>query len=427
MADVLQQIGNRNPRPGMARRLGKDLAAITTEETGLLEGSIDEKEMSASFVICSRTEDRESDIIEPQGCREFLDEYRRNPIVLYDHNHDECLPPIGLSEDKGGKFSLRIFDDRITAKCYFHGLPFKGQNVSEEVFDLVVKGALRGASVGFIPLPEGTENIGYGRGGGKFYKAWRLTEWSITPLQSNQDCLRAALSRGLVKTKSLRDHLSAYLPAAPVWANGVDLEPLMSKRRVASIQFAKNLFPDAATVQKWLKASGRGQGKVESVGAVWSVGMGPGGVCTGTKNLAKGVTALLVTKAGKDDEEEDKPKPKEEGDDAPPAKPEDDAPVPPETPDDETPAPEGEEEVPPGKRPPLMPPRWTTATSRAPRIWPSSASTSTPWWRPCPRCLEGPTIPRSRRSRRCRPLARRLTRPSTKAPRWSTPAWTWMR
>lgn len=281
----------------------------------LLPDEINESEMSAAFVICSASTDREGDIIDPQGCRDHLDEYKANPIVLFDHNHDAGGPgyggttwaPIGLSEDKDGRFSLRISDDKITARCYFHGLPFKGHNLSEEVFHLVVKGALRGASVGFLPLEA--ESIGYGRDAGKHYHKWRLTEWSITPLQSNQDCLRACLSRGEIKTKSLVDSLSRYLPPAPVWSPGATLEDVhMAKRRVAAVHVSKSLYPTRAVAVAKVKQLGRDASSCTDTADAWVFAQSLDDVDpTSRRDLTKGIFArYAVVKALPDDEDEKK-------------------------------------------------------------------------------------------------------------------------
>lgn len=352
MAILLQEIEERAHRltrgGNFARRVSKDLAAYTSPGAIVIPDEINESEMSAAFVICARTTDREGDVVEPQGCREYLDEYRANPIVLFDHNHQGAWAPIGMSEDKAKRFSLRIFDDRITARCYFHGLPFKGVNLSEEIFHLVVKGALRGASVGFLPLEA--ESIGYGREAGKHYHRWRMTEWSITPLQSNQDCLRACLDRGEIKTKSLVDSLSRYLPPAPVWANGVTLEVPMARPTVAAVRLEKSLFPKREDAAKWLSNHGRDSSSCKDLGAAWLFAQTTDELGGGKQSLAKGVTALhAIKKALPDDEDdedetiadkqvtkgEDEDKPKE---DVPPEK------APPEDGDEDEGAEEGDEE-----------------------------------------------------------------------------------
>ena len=80
---------------GHVHQIRKDLSAYSSPSALVLPDEIDTTEMSAGFVICSATEDREGDVMDPQGCREYLDEYRANPIVLYDHNHDSAHPPTG--------------------------------------------------------------------------------------------------------------------------------------------------------------------------------------------------------------------------------------------------------------------------------------------------------------------------------------------
>lgn len=302
-------------------QIRKDLAAYSSPQAVIIPDEIDEREMSAGFVICSASVDREEEVVVPQGCRDTLDQYRANPIVLWDHNHDATCPPIGLSEDKSKRFTLRIFDDdRITARCFFHGQPFGGTNLSLDIFNLVVKGALRGASVGMIPLEPKIN--------GRIYRRWNLTEWSITPLQSNQDCLRMCLSRGYVTTKSLVRSLSASLPPAPVWANGFSHGEVMEVT-TGRIRFEKSLFRRPEDVTKWLAANGHGVVPLIDKGAAWIAGYVDDSIKTETtKKLASGVKAMLVKSYDDDEDDEEEKKPKKDKDEADgddkPAKGEDD-------------------------------------------------------------------------------------------------------
>lgn len=288
---------------GRVIQVRKDLSTYSSPTAIVLADEIDEGEMSAGFVVCSSTEDREGDVMDPQGCRDYLDEYRANPIVLYDHNHDGVYPPIGLSEDQDKRFSLRIFDDRITARCYFHGKPFGNENRSLDVFNLVVKGALRGASIGFLPLPGGTMRL---HGGGSCYKRWRLTEWSITPLQTNQECLRMCLSRGEVKAKSLYRQLSATLPPAPAWANGFTPGEVMDLT-TGRIRIEKSVCPTRRDADKKLATLGSTPLFVKDAGAAWIAGYVPDAQKTeAKKSLGRGITAMLVKAMDEEEDDEDK-------------------------------------------------------------------------------------------------------------------------
>ncbi len=204
------------------RRISKNISPIGTSgeyaysspQALMVPETVNEAEMSAEFVIVSKVEDREYDVITPQGCEEYLDEYRRNPVVLLEH---DALKPIGLSTDKAGTFHFRVTPDRIIAKCFFHCLPLNGENLSEEVFRLVTKGVFRGASPGFLPIRASKR--GYAKDSGYEYSAWRLTEWSITSQPVNQDALRLSLSG--VRCKSLKRTLeSLVIKPSPVVRGG---------------------------------------------------------------------------------------------------------------------------------------------------------------------------------------------------------------
>ena len=53
---------------------------------------VDERLMSARAIINTPREDREGDIIIPQGVQ--LDNYRNNPVVLWEHGLGEISRPI---------------------------------------------------------------------------------------------------------------------------------------------------------------------------------------------------------------------------------------------------------------------------------------------------------------------------------------------
>lgn len=291
------------PRPFFARQVEKNLLAYDSLADALVPGSINESEMTASFVISTKSEDREGDIVEPRGFLDYLDEYGKNPIVLFDHSQADG--PIGLSEDKQKRLTVRVQGDSLIGTCHFHGKPFKGVNLSEEVFNLVVIGALRGASPGFLPIDS--MRRGYTDDAGTHYKKMRLTEWSVCPLPCHQDALRMSLSRGYVKTKSLRSHLESYLPAPKVWSPGANLEVSMSKLKTAQVAFDKSQF-SADDALREAKAMGYQVTKALSSkdGGHWvCVLPGCDGLeIVGKKEITKGITALKTKKFKKNEEKE---------------------------------------------------------------------------------------------------------------------------
>lgn len=326
---VTELTQRRKAGPYQARPIGNDGAfAYSSPSLTVVADSIDEAEMSAEFVIVSSVEDREYDVITPSGCEEYLAEYRANPIVLLEH---DALKPVGLSTDKAGNFHFRILQDRIIAKCFFHCLPLNGENLSEEVFRLVMKGVFRGASPGFLPI-QGRKR-GYSKDAGYEYSRWRLTEWSITCQPVNQNALRLSLAG--VRCKSLRKSLEPLLmpkqKASSItvgdgisrWSSvaimpGIDFtlpeEVKSMKPKTAAIEFDKDVFADQPAAVAWLDQHGYDSSACTPLPASLVFKQRDGKPNAGKKSLGKGVWALLTKAFGKEenDDEEDKKKPAED-------------------------------------------------------------------------------------------------------------------
>lgn len=318
MSAILQEMRNRvskNIRP-----IGKaGEYAYSSPKALIVPESISERLMTADFNVVMPVEDREWDTIDPQGCLKYLDEYRRNPVVLLEH---DALMPIGLSEDGQGNFSFRVSPLGTIARCFFHGLPLHGNNLSEEMFHLVVKGVFRGASPGFLPIRA--KKRGYGKDSGMEYSEWRLTEWSITTQPVNQDALRLSLPS--VRCKSLRKSLEC-LVLPQIKANSVvggwgsPLGKAMSKPKTASIEFDKEVFANEAACVAWLDSHGKDSSSCTPLPTSFVFKQGDGKPDAGKKSLGKGVTALLTKAFGKEDDEKKKKPPKpDEKDKKPPEK-----------------------------------------------------------------------------------------------------------
>lgn len=287
-------------------------SAYSSPRAVLLDGEIDERAMSAAFVVCDSSLDDDGDIVEPQGCLEDLDRYRANPLVLWHHDRDS--PGIGMSEDKAKALHVSVTKSRITATCFFHGKPFGGCNRSQEIFDLVVKGALRGASVGFIPLES--EKRGHRKEDGYRFTRWLWTEWSVTPIPSNRETLRMCLSRGYVKSLDLKTTLEKWCGPRTEWANGVDLaaggqsrDAMARKRKpvVVAVEFDRDVFKTLDAAKAWGKVHGRDISIAEELAATFVLKQHDAPATAGQQSLGKGVVGLLgfVKKAYEEDEDED--------------------------------------------------------------------------------------------------------------------------
>lgn len=123
--------------------------------------------------ISTASVDRDKDVIDPKGWR--LENYRKNPIILWQHRRD--LPPIARCTD------IRVSGTRLQATMEF---PPKGASqLADEICNLVEAGFLHSTSVGFLPI-----NSAYNpeRGGTDFLEV-ELLEFSIVNVPANSEAL----------------------------------------------------------------------------------------------------------------------------------------------------------------------------------------------------------------------------------------------
>lgn len=138
----------------------------------------------------SEAEDRDNDILLAAGAQ--LENFRKNPVVLYAHNYS------GLPVARAPSIEA-IPGTGLKAQIQF---PAKGiYDIADSVHGLWAGQFLNAASVGFIPKkaevrpgPNGEmpkdkwEEWGWPYG--KIYTSWELLEFSIVPVPANADALR---------------------------------------------------------------------------------------------------------------------------------------------------------------------------------------------------------------------------------------------
>ncbi len=159
--------------------------AVRTED-------VDAEARTVVSVISTGELDRYETIIEPRGAR--LDDYRRNPVVLFNHQCER--PPLG----RALWVKVEKAKNRILAKTAFDSDPF-----SSELFEKVRSETLRAWSIRFEPDwskcgPPTDEEMK----ADKRYKAaryvfrsWGLLEYSLVTIPGNADCLTLPEGRGL--------------------------------------------------------------------------------------------------------------------------------------------------------------------------------------------------------------------------------------
>src|SRR5579859_4363360 len=105
----------------------------------------DDSRMMARFVITRMIQDRDGDIVVPNGIR--LDNYRKNPTWFF--GHQQMPFPIGTAEDPDtGALQVECQADKAIGCCYFD------EEDPDAVFlyGKVKRGFLRMTSIGFMPL-----------------------------------------------------------------------------------------------------------------------------------------------------------------------------------------------------------------------------------------------------------------------------------
>lgn len=133
------------------------------------------------FVISTGAVDRDRDVISQSGWQ--LDNYRKNPVVLWAHASYE--PPIAKAVELG------ILGDQLTAVAEFASAdvyPF-----ADTVYQLVSGGFLRATSVGFRPQEMSYDSD---RGGYNFLRC-ELLEFSVCCVPANPACLLDAKAKGI--------------------------------------------------------------------------------------------------------------------------------------------------------------------------------------------------------------------------------------
>lgn len=148
---------------------------------------IDEDARTIEHIISTGSEDRDGDTINPKGW--ILDEFLKNPVVLFGHRHD--MPPIAravkLKAGENGLETLTLF-------------PPKGiSQLSDTAFDLNRLDFIRSWSVGFDPVTFTVRD-----NGGTAFEEQKLLEYSSVPVPANPDAVNLAVSKGVMTEKMLK-------------------------------------------------------------------------------------------------------------------------------------------------------------------------------------------------------------------------------
>lgn len=150
-------------------------------EQGEIEKDVKLGDRDIGLIISTESPDRDHDIITADGWQ--LKNYRKNPIVLYAHDY-HGLPVARAKKIMTGEGQLRVIDEFAPADV---------NPMAETVFQLIKRGFLNAASVGFMPIKWSFNEtrVGYD------FEETELLEHSIVPVPAHPEALVEARSAGI--------------------------------------------------------------------------------------------------------------------------------------------------------------------------------------------------------------------------------------
>ncbi len=144
----------------------------------------DDEERTLIFTISDETVDRYKEIMKAKGCQ--LEEYLKNPVVLWAHNRNQELPPIGRAE------WVKKVKNSLKAKVQFAPTEF-----ATSIYELYKKGFMNGVSVGYITLEWKDVVEDNDTPARKIIEKWELLEFSAVPVPANPNALISARDAGI--------------------------------------------------------------------------------------------------------------------------------------------------------------------------------------------------------------------------------------
>ena len=181
---------------------------------------VDANRMSVGPVIISTpTPDRVNDIVIPAGVK--LDNYRKNPVVLWEHGF-QLTTPIAKSEDADGNLTVFVDGDTVKATSYFS----QSNKESEQIFSLLADKIIRATSVRFTPVKSTirrTED-------GEYYviDECDLEEWSWVGIPCNPEACREIIAKNRLAGSQIAEpilkSLASWAPPKPIQVRGHSLK-----------------------------------------------------------------------------------------------------------------------------------------------------------------------------------------------------------
>ena len=201
--DALDLIAKREQRnPGSLYRLPKLQGAVMDV---LAVTELDKSAVSATAIISTPNPDRSEDVVRQLGIS--LANYKKNPVVYYDHGFAHIQTPIGKSEDPDGKLTVKLKESGSQATCFFSQRMWEAM----QIYELIDEGIVRCASIHIIPtVAKARTNSDRWRNGLDIEES-ELLEWSWVGIPDNPEAVRKVLDRGKLAQRNIPEALAKSL------------------------------------------------------------------------------------------------------------------------------------------------------------------------------------------------------------------------
>ena len=234
--------------------------------------SIDEK--GVFQVIASTADvDRDGEVIDPQGWD--LDNYMKNPIILWAHNYTDL--PIGVAEKIEKSETGLIIKGKFASK--------EANPKAEQVRRLYEEGIQKAVSVGFIPRERDGNND-------RLITKAELLELSFVPVPANPNALALAVSKGF-KDEEIKELFEEKEEEKADTPAGFKIQTLI---------LSKDKFETLEEAKKWIIDNGFKVGKdtkpdIDETENSWRFRQFDPAKCQDetvrTINITSGVTAVI--------------------------------------------------------------------------------------------------------------------------------------
>jgi HK97 family phage prohead protease len=196
------------------------------------------------FTITTSNIDRDGDIVALEGWR--LQNFMKNPVVLYGHNYWGL--PVGQAQ------SLSITGTSLRAATLFAGLAEQNA-LAECVYRMILGKFLRATSVGFVPIKWAYDEE---RGGYDILEQ-ELLEYSIVPVPANPECLSDIKAAGIALEPliDLCEQTLAGVKGAGLWVPREDALAALKALKAPRVTVSYDPEEILAPFTKGLAKSGR--------------------------------------------------------------------------------------------------------------------------------------------------------------------------